>query len=199
MEMSAKKVIDRKLKKLVGQKIIRIGPTMNYDWTFTEEFVILKGFTLDGRMKIQYTEGTFSNQEDTLSIDFTDCKWIQSSMAMKPKGNSLNKYIGQRITRVKPAVSPRSKGTAPIFLLGSIGSTKGIEYMPFNFNQSEYIVDNSYMNESFEKASTLVAATKHHVILESNTVGGIIILPSYFANPDDWKPVEEPVDVSVTD
>lgn len=160
------KTVPESLKKLAGKEIIRIGSTINGDWSFTNEPVLLKGFSSDNSMIIQYIKeyNIFSDERiDVLSVYFTDDNWILLEDALKSEDNELNKLIGKRIKRIRP-----------------------VENLSRRYIHRE---DHSYMCEYGEIPPTLVSASKYHMFLKEYDARGnenhIIIGPRY-SNPKDW-------------
>lgn len=116
MDTTIKEAINY-LKNYMGQEIIRIKPIpiqreewkewkgLQSDWRHTKTPIILLGFTKEGAICYRYNEeGARINghQEQVLPLCFTDENWITYKEALEPKDNSLNKWIGQRIKRIRP-------------------------------------------------------------------------------------------------
>jgi len=159
MKKSTRKIINN-LSKYIGLEIIRTKPTLEGDWSYTGEHILLVGFTLDGRIRYRVSDEEalwFGNKEFILPLSFTDGNWITYNKALRAKHNELNKWRGKKIKRVCST------------------STCG---------------DCSYMSTfSQSKAPTLISASKHHIVIMCNQIcleGEKRILGPDFANPEDW-------------
>lgn len=111
MKKSIKKTV-RYLSRFIGRWLIRTKPTYYpykdpegsiEDFSYTDEFQILIGFTPDGRMIIRSSRG---GSEHTLPIKFTDRNWIPMGRALRARHNTLNEYRGRMIKRINPAFYP---------------------------------------------------------------------------------------------
>ena len=106
MNRSIKKIINKRLRKLVGHEIIRIGPTEpSYDSAYTEQPVILEGFTKSGKMIVKYPRRLnclFGSSQQILSTEFTDRKWRLYSRVFKKGNSKLNRWSGKKIRRINP-------------------------------------------------------------------------------------------------
>lgn len=98
-----KKTINR-LSNYIGKEIIRTQPTYKKDWSYTEEPILLLGFTTDGRIRYKHEEKTcfFGDREKVLPASFTDMNWITYKKALRSGGNNLNKWKGKKIIRINP-------------------------------------------------------------------------------------------------
>ena len=96
------------LENYVGKEIIRTSPVNNNNWGFTsDEPIKFLGLNEEGCIRYQYTghmARMFGTEERVLSKDYSDSNWILFSDAVKPQENNpLNKWIGKRIKRIRPA------------------------------------------------------------------------------------------------
>lgn len=105
-----KKTINR-LSNYIGKEIIRIQPTYEKDWdyedwSYTEEPILLLGFTTDGRIRYKHTKEIwlYGDREKVLPASFTDMNWITYKKALRSGGNNLNKWKGKKIIRINPTV-----------------------------------------------------------------------------------------------
>ena len=171
------KVIPKSLKELVGKKIIRITSTINGDWSFTNEPILLKGFTSNNTMIIKYIKEysrDFGEKIDELPICFTDNKWILLEDAIKVGDNELNNLIGKKIKRIRP-----------VYIVKYFGKRK--------FLIDQYKEDRSYMYEYGEIPPILVSASKYHMVVKEYDVSGnenLIIIGPRYSNPKDWEEVK---------
>lgn len=97
------KVINH-LQQYVGHEVIRTLPACG-DWSYTDDPVLLVGFTSDGQIRYLHTgfhKKLLGDQELVLPIHFTDSNWITYKDALKAEGNELNKWIGKKIIRTHP-------------------------------------------------------------------------------------------------
>ena len=167
--------VPESLKKLVGKEIIRIGPTITGDWSYTNEPVLFKGISSDNGMIIQYIKeySILEERMTELSACFSDDKWILLEDAFKAENNELNKLIGKKIKRIRPVeLHSRSK-------INSL---------------NEYKEDHSYMYEYGEIPATLISASKYHMIIKDYNIskkGNIIILVPRYSNPKYWEEVKD--------
>lgn len=163
MKKSTKKIVKR-LERYVGQKIIRTGGTHHIgDFSYTENPLILKGFTLKGEMIVEYPKEnvSFAGNKKTLPIYFTDDLWISYRKALRPASNKLNQWKGKKVRRT---CCTKRIGD------GSFMCKSDLEVPP-----------------------TLVSASKHHVVIECNDCGfegKRVILNCDFADPSEWELAE---------
>lgn len=155
-----KRVINE-LAKYIGKTIVRVGPTKNNDWSYTDgDPIKVLGIDKNGKLHYQYTgkdARIYGNDEFVLPRDFVDNNWILFQDAINPQENNpLNKWIGKKIKRIRP---------------------------------TEY-GDKSYMCKwSFEYPVTLISASRFHVFIEYNDPsfkGEKILLDPRMAKPEDW-------------
>lgn len=163
MKKSTRKVLNY-LKQYIGNEVIRTKPPFREkgasDWSYTDEPIIILGFTTNGCIKCRH-EGElkyiFGDKEVILPFSFTDRNWITYKKAKKAKNNKLNRWRGKKIKRISSTASERC------------------DYM---------------CKYSLSEAPTLVSASKHHmVIIETYPEDGIEIkriLYSEFTQPGDW-------------
>lgn len=72
------------------------------DYSYTDDPIILTGFTEDGRIKFQRPDET---TENTLNIEFTDRSWISFNKSLKHKNNlPLSQWKGKKIVRTVPTI-----------------------------------------------------------------------------------------------
>jgi hypothetical protein len=103
MKKSTRKVINH-VQQYVGHEVIRTKQTRG-DWSYTDNPILLLGFTSDGRIRYRHTESDakiFGNDEFVLPAHYTDRNWITYKKALKAKGNQLNKWKGKKIRRIRP-------------------------------------------------------------------------------------------------
>ena len=152
MGKSKEEVIE-KLSKYVGKRIIRTRKTEFGDRSYTNESIVLLGFTDNGRIIAE----TSISKKYILSPDFTDNNWMLYEKIFEPNAaNPINKWRWKKVKRIAPTQNGDCFGMC---------------------------------TRNSEKAPTLVAASKHHVVIISNSPGEegeIIILESKFKNPKDW-------------
>lgn len=111
MKKSTRKTINS-LRKYIGHEIIRTHP-IHGDWSYTDDPLLLTGFTPDGRIKYIHTgngKNIFGSKEYILPIYYTDRHWITFKKALRPKNNPLNQWIGKKIimTHPEPITGDRS-------------------------------------------------------------------------------------------
>lgn len=106
MKKSIRKIVNR-LRPLVGHEIIRIKPTCDGDFSYTDKKLILLGFTPKGELIIQNEKNKGSKYyERTLPLEFTDWFWISYKRALKSGSSPLNKWCGKKIKRTTPVFMP---------------------------------------------------------------------------------------------
>lgn len=159
MKKSTRKIINS-LSKYIGHEVIRTRKTMTGDWSYTDEPILLVGFTSDGLIRYRRSgidARLLGNGEFTLPLSFTDRNWITYKNALIAKHNKLNKWRGKKIKRIRPTSTCN---------------------------------DHSYMCEyDFEKAPTLISASKYHMVIMHNDdflKGQTTVLRSDYMNPKDW-------------
>lgn len=158
MKKSTRKTI-KYLKRYEGHEIIRTKP-VSEDWSYTENPILLVGFTADGCIRYRETGFNlriFGNQELVLPIQYTDRNWITYRKALKAKDNKLNEWRGKKIRRIRPT---------PI-----IGDCSFIEASaPTLISASKHHMVIMYNDIGIE--------------------GDISILNRDYMNPEDWKLAE---------
>ncbi len=96
------------LRKYVGHVIIRTKETtVIADFSYTDSPIILKGFTEEGELIIQYAEGTLErrslgSEERILPLRFTDRNWKLYSRVRRVQDSELKKWVGKKIRRTTP-------------------------------------------------------------------------------------------------
>lgn len=106
MKKSLKKNL-RYLERYIGKEIIRIHP-VDGNWKHTNYPILLLGFTLDGKMRFQYTRDHLEihgKEVFLLEEQYTDRFWITYKKAIKSKNNPLNKWKGRTIHRVRATIT----------------------------------------------------------------------------------------------
>lgn len=149
---STRKVVNH-LRQYVGHEIVRTKPVC-WDWSYTNNPLLLVGFTSDGCIRCRHTgiaAGTFGNEEFVLPLHFTDCNWITYKKALKAKGNVLNKWRGKKIRRIRPTSTCNDhsfmSGDAPALISASK------HHMVIMCNDIKCFLNSSYMNpEDWELA-----------------------------------------------
>lgn len=105
MKKSTRKIINH-LKQYIGLEVVRTKPTQGLiwsgDWSYTDEPIIILGFTSDGCIRYRHPE---RDNEHTLPFGFTDRNWVTYKKALRAKHNVLNKWRGKRIRRVRPTAT----------------------------------------------------------------------------------------------
>lgn len=163
MKKSTKKMVNR-LSRYIGQAIIRTGPNrVTGDRSYLDDPIILKGFTNNGEIIYSYLPNSargmsFGTNDRVLGLSYTDDQWKLLSKIFKPKGNDFNRYLGQKICRVRPAI--------------------------YTYIGTE---DYSY-TDKYEAVKLISATKYHLVIEYTDPIlqGKKSILAFEFAKPEDW-------------
>lgn len=96
------------LGNLVGHMVIRTKPPeRSVDWSYTEIPLFLQGFSYEGKMIVEYAEGTFErkiygSKATELPLEFTDRNWQFYSRVRMASDNKLNKWKRRKIQRIAP-------------------------------------------------------------------------------------------------
>lgn len=163
MKKSTRKIINH-LIQYIGLEVVRTKPKQGLiwsgDWSYTDEPIIILGFTSDGCIRYRHPEREariFGNKEGTLPFSFTDRNWVTYKKALRAKHNVLNKWRGKRIKRVRPTATCN---------------------------------DHSYMCRfPFQQPPTLISASKYHMVIEHNDIGlkgHKSVLRADYIKPEDW-------------
>lgn len=154
MKKSTRKTINS-LSRYIGHMVIRTHP-VNGDWSFTaKEPILLTGFTSDGRIKYVRTgidKIIHGSKEYILPIYFTDRNWITYKKALKPKNNTLNKWIGKKIimTHPEPISGDRSfiNKEKPVTLISASRYHITIMYNHYPLKGQKNTLDSRFSNPS---------------------------------------------------
>lgn len=148
------------LSQYIGHKILRTKP-VNGDGSKTADPILLVGFTSDGCIRYKHT-----GVEATI---LGDAEYVLPLHFTDRNWITYKKALRAKNNPLNQWKGKKVKRTTPAKRNG----------------------DRSYMcSYSFEKAPTLVSASRHHIVFEYNDFGlkgRRSILGPDFANPSEWK------------
>lgn len=159
MKKSTRKIINY-LKQYIGLEVIRTKPTSDIgDWSHTDEPIIILGFTSDGC--IRYCHSGFGK------IVFGDKEYI-----LPFSFTDRNWITYKKAQRAKHNVLNKWRG-------------KRIQRV----RPTATCGDRSYMRCAYQKAPTLVSASKYHMVIELHDTfleGDKTVLRADYIKPEDW-------------
>lgn len=137
------------LRRLVGHKVIRKGPTaMHGDFSYTEDPLILVGFTEKGKIICRYAEETFlgrifGSRENVLPLEFTDRNWMLYSRVTKGRNSELSKWNGRKILRTRPTARRGDKSfmEEPVKLIAASKYHLVVEFTSVGLEGSRHILN----------------------------------------------------------
>lgn len=104
MKKSIKRIINKRLRKLVGHEIIRTAPTINGGKSHITVPVFLHGFTEKGELIVGYKKGTWHDEffgTHILAIEYTDKNWMLYRRVFISDNSPLNRWKGKKIRLCK--------------------------------------------------------------------------------------------------
>lgn len=163
MKKSTRKVVNY-LKQYIGLEIIRTKPTSGrtwtVDWSHSDEPIILLGFTSDGCIRYRHS-------------GFNKTVFGNKEYILPFDFTDRNWVTYKKALRAKHNVLNKWRG-------------KEIKRL----RPTATCGDRYYMCEySFEKAPTLVSASKYHMVIEHHDIGlegSKTILRADYIKPEDW-------------
>ena len=103
-------------KKLIGHRVVRIRETVEKDFSYKDDFVIIKEVTPNEELVVV----TSSGKEKLLPIDFNDRNWKLLSRVKNIPDSPLNKWKGRKIIRTCPTKQgDNSYITSPVTLINA--------------------------------------------------------------------------------